>query len=148
MRKGQFRFCANYVTIRFGKTYEPTKGMFNMNKITIIGTGSVGATIAYTLNTMGIASEIVLIDINTEKALGEALDIRQGNSFFGGNCSIYAGDYCDAAGSNIVILTSGIARKPGQTRLELAQTNVNITKSILPQITKYEIGRASCRERV
>ena len=112
MRKGQFRFCANYVTIRFGKTYEPTKGMFNMNKITIIGTGSVGATIAYTLNTMGIASEIVLIDINTEKALGEALDIRQGNSFFGGNCSIYAGDYCDAAGSNIVILTSGIARKP------------------------------------
>ena len=63
--------------------------MFNMNKITIIGTGSVGATIAYTLNTMGIASEIVLIDINTEKALGEALDIRQGNSFFGGNCSIY-----------------------------------------------------------
>ena len=108
-----------------------------MNKITIIGTGSVGATIAYTLNTMGIASEIVLIDINTEKALGEALDIRQGNSFFGGNCSIYAGDYCDAAGSNIVILTSGIARKPGQTRLELAQTNVNITKSILPQITKY-----------
>ena len=137
MRKGQFRFCANYVTIRFGKTYEPTKGMFNMNKITIIGTGSVGATIAYTLNTMGIASEIVLIDINTEKALGEALDIRQGNSFFGGNCSIYAGDYCDAAGSNIVILTSGIARKPGQTRLELAQTNVNITKSILPQITKY-----------
>lgn len=137
MRKGQFRFCANYVTIRFGKTYEPTKGMFNMNKITIIGTGSVGATIAYTLNTMGIASEIVLIDINTEKALGEALDIRQGNSFFGGNCSIYAGDYCDAAGSNIVILTSGIARKPGQTCLELAQTNVNITKSILPQITKY-----------
>ena len=86
--------------------------MFNMNKITIIGTGSVGATIAYTLNTMGIASEIVLIDINTEKALGEALDIRQGNSFFGGNCSIYAGDYCDAAGSNIVILTSGIGAKP------------------------------------
>lgn len=108
-----------------------------MKKITIIGTGSVGATIAYTLNTMGIVSEIVLIDINTEKAMGEALDIRQGNSFFGGNCSIYAGDYCDAAGSDIVILTSGIARKPGQSRLELAQTNVNIAKSIIPQITKY-----------
>ncbi len=108
-----------------------------MKKITIIGTGSVGATIAYTINTMGIVSEIVLIDINTEKAMGEALDIRQGNSFFGGNCSIYAGDYCDAAGSDIVILTSGIARKPGQSRLELAQTNVNIAKSIIPQITKY-----------
>lgn len=107
-----------------------------MNKISIIGTGSVGSTIAYTLTVMGIASEIVMIDINNEKALGEALDIRQGTPFCSA-CSIYAGDYRDAAGSDIVILTSGIARKPGQTRLELAQTNVNITKSIIPEITKY-----------
>lgn len=107
-----------------------------MNKISIVGTGSVGSTIAYTLTVMGIASEIVMIDINNEKALGEALDIRQGTPFCGA-CSIYAGDYRDAADSDIVILTSGIARKPGQTRLELAQTNVNITKSIIPEITKY-----------
>ena len=107
-----------------------------MNKISIIGTGSVGSTIAYTLTVMGLASEIVMIDINSEKALGEALDIRQGTPFCGA-CSIYAGDYRDAADSDIVILTSGIARKPGQTRLELAQTNVNITKSIIPEITKY-----------
>ena len=107
-----------------------------MNKISIIGTGSVGSTIAYTLTVMGLASEIVMIDINSEKALGEALDIRQGTPFCGA-CSIYAGDYRDAANSNIVIITSGIARKPGQTRLELAQTNVNITKSIIPSITKY-----------
>lgn len=107
-----------------------------MNKISIVGTGSVGATIAYTLTVMGIASEIVMIDINNEKALGEALDIRQGTPFCGA-CSIYAGDYRDAVNSDIVILTSGIARKPGQTRLELAQTNVNITKSIIPEITKY-----------
>ena len=107
-----------------------------MNKISIIGTGSVGSTIAYTLTVMGIASEIVMIDINNEKALGEALDIRQGTPFCGA-CSIYAGDYRDAVNSDIVILTSGIARKPGQTRLELAQTNVNITKSIIPEITKY-----------
>ena len=107
-----------------------------MNKISIIGTGSVGATIAYTLTVMGIASEIVMIDINNEKALGEALDIRQGTPFCGA-CSVYAGDYRDAAGSNIVIITSGVARKPGQTRLELAQTNVNITKMIIPEITKY-----------
>ena len=77
-----------------------------------------------------------MIDINTEKALGEALDIRQGLPFCA-PCSIYAGNYSDTAGSNIVILTSGIARKPGQSRLELAQTNVNITKSIIPEITKY-----------
>ena len=107
-----------------------------MNKISIIGTGSVGSTIAYTLTVMGIASEIVMIDINNEKALGEALDIRQGTPFCSA-CSIYAGDYRDATNSDIVILTSGIARKPGQTRLELAQTNVNITKSIIPEITKY-----------
>ena len=107
-----------------------------MNKISIIGTGSVGSTIAYTLTVMGIASEIVMIDINNEKALGEALDIRQGTPFCGA-CSVYAGDYRDAENSDIVILTSGIARKPGQSRLELAQTNVNITKSIIPEITKH-----------
>ena len=107
-----------------------------MNKISIIGTGSVGSTIAYTLTVMGLASEIVMIDINNEKALGEALDIRQGTPFCGA-CSIYAGDYRDAVNSDIVIVTSGIARKPGQSRLELAQTNVDITKSIIPEITKY-----------
>ena len=104
-----------------------------MNKITIIGTGCVGSTIAYTLTVMGLASEIVMIDINSEKALGEALDIRQGTPFCN-PCSIYAGDYRDASGSDIVILTSGIARKPGQTRLELAQTNVNIMKDIASKI--------------
>jgi len=107
-----------------------------MSKITIIGTGFVGSTIAYTLAVQGIASEIVMIDLNTEKALGEALDIRQGTPFCS-PCSIYAGDYRDTAGSNIVILTSGIARKVGQSRLDLAQTNVNITKSIIPEITRY-----------
>ena len=107
-----------------------------MNKISIIGTGTVGSTIAYTLTVMGLASEIVMIDINNEKALGEALDIRQGTPFCSA-CSIYAGEYRDAEGSYIVILTSGVARKPGQSRLELAQTNVNITKTIIPEITKY-----------
>lgn len=107
-----------------------------MSKITIIGTGSVGSTIAYTMAVCGIASEIVMIDVNEAKSLGEALDIRQGTPF----CppvSIYAGSYRDAEDSDIVVVTSGIARKPGQSRLDLAQTNVNITKSIIPEITKY-----------
>jgi L-lactate dehydrogenase len=104
-------------------------------KVTIIGAGSVGSTIAYTMAVNGIATEVVMIDINESKSLGEALDIRQGVSF----CppiSIYAGSYEDAKDSDIVILTSGVARKPGQSRLDLAQTNVNITKSIIPNITK------------
>ena len=107
-----------------------------MRKITIIGAGNVGSTIAYTLAINGTASEIVMIDINGEKALGEALDIRQGTPFCA-PCSIYAGSYADAKDSDIVIITSGVARKPGQTRLDLAQINVDILKSIIPQITKY-----------
>lgn len=107
-----------------------------MNKITIIGTGSVGSTIAYTLTVKGLASEIVLIDINAKKAMGEALDIQQGTPFAHA-CEIHSGTYEDAADSDIVIITSGVARKPGQSRLDLAQTNVNIFKSIIPDITKY-----------
>ncbi len=105
------------------------------SKVTIIGAGSVGSTIAYTLAVQGQVSEIVMIDVNTKKALGEAMDIRQGTPFMQ-PCQIYAGSYEDAAGSDIVVVTSGIARKPGQTRLELCQINVNIIKSITPQIVK------------
>lgn len=107
-----------------------------MNKVTIIGAGSVGSTIAYTLAANKVASEIVMIDINNEKVLGEALDIRQGMPFCG-SIQVYAGQYPDAVDSDIVIITSGVARKPGQSRLDLAQTNVNIIKSIAPEITKY-----------
>ncbi len=106
------------------------------NKITIIGSGSVGSTVAYTLAVTGIASQIVLIDVNTQKSLGEALDIRQATPFCA-PVSVYAGTYDDATGSDIVILTSGVARKPGQTRLDLAQTNVDITKSVIPEIVKH-----------
>ena len=105
------------------------------SKITIIGAGSVGSTIAYTLAHDEIASEIVLIDINKEKVEGEVMDIEQGTCFRR-PVSLVAGDNADATESDIVIITSGIARKPGQTRIELTQTNVNILKSITPQIVK------------
>ena len=102
-------------------------------KITVIGAGNVGATIAYTLSLGDIASEIVIIDINKEKVEGEVMDIVQGTSFRE-PISVVAGDYADATDSDIVIITSGIGRKPGQTRIDLAQTNVNIMKQIAPQI--------------
>ena len=105
------------------------------SKITIIGAGSVGSTIAYTLAHDEIASEIVLIDINKQKAEGEVMDIIQGTCFRD-PISIKSGDYEDAKDSNIVIITSGVARKPGQSRLELTQTNVDIIKSIAPNIAK------------
>lgn len=104
-----------------------------MNKITVIGSGNVGSTIAYTLTIMGLASEIVMIDVNEEKSLGEALDIRQGIPFCN-PATIYAGTYSDAVGSDIVVITSGMARKAGQSRLDLAQTNVDIIKSIADKI--------------
>ena len=101
-------------------------------KITIIGAGSVGATIAYTLSQDDIASEIVMIDVNRDKAEGEVMDIIQGTCFRE-PIAITSGDYEDAKDSDIVIITSGVARKPGQSRLELAQTNVDILKDITPQ---------------
>jgi L-lactate dehydrogenase len=105
------------------------------NKVTVIGAGNVGSTIAYTLAVDGIANEIVMIDVNEAKSLGEALDIRQGVGFCP-SVKIYAGSYQDAVDSKIVVLTSGVARKEGQSRLDLAQTNVNITKQIIPEIVK------------
>lgn len=107
-----------------------------MNKVTIIGTGSVGSTIAYTLTVMGLASEIVMIDINYSKAFGEAMDICQGTPFCT-PCAIHAGSYLDSKDSDVVIITSGVARRPGQSRLDLAQTNIDVLKQIIPEITRF-----------
>ena len=107
-----------------------------MEKITVIGAGSVGATVANDLMIQGLASEIVLVDVNKKKAVGEALDIYQGAPF----CSpaiVRSGDYSDAAGSNIVVITCGVARKPGMSRLDLAQINVNILKDVAAGVTPY-----------
>ena len=107
-----------------------------MGKISVIGAGSVGATIANDLMIQGLASEIVLVDVNKKKAIGEAMDIYQGAPF----CSpatVTAGEYSDVAGSDIVVITCGVARKPGMTRLDLAQVNVNILKDVAANATKY-----------
>lgn len=105
------------------------------SKITIIGAGSVGSTIAYTLSNERLATEIVMIDINKKKADGEVMDILQGTAFRD-PISIISGDYDAAKDSDIVIITSGIARKPGQTRLDLTRINVGITREIAKDIAK------------
>ena len=99
-------------------------------KISILGAGNVGATIAYALTLQGVCSEIVLVDINKDKAEGEALDITQCAACVPA-CKIWCGEYEDVAGSDIVILTFGVGRKPGQTRLDLAGINVGILKSVI-----------------
>ena len=104
------------------------------SKITVIGAGAVGSTITHILSLENYVSELVLIDILKDKADGEVMDMVQGLGFRD-PVRMVAGDYPDAQGSDIVIITSGVARKPGQTRLELAKTNVDIIKSIAPRIS-------------
>lgn len=104
-------------------------------KIAVLGAGNVGATCAYTFAVAGTCSEIVLIDINKEKAKGEAMDIRQGVSF-SHNVEVIDGSYDDAKNADIVVVTLGLARKPGQTRIDLAQANVNIIKDVMPKVAK------------
>ncbi len=104
-------------------------------KIAILGTGNVGATIAYALTLQGVASEIVLVDINKEKAEGEALDISQCAACVP-SVKVWSGEYEDVKGADIVVVTFGVGRKPGQSRLDLASINVGILKSVMPNVAK------------
>ncbi len=104
-----------------------------MRKVTIIGAGAVGSSIGYLLVAENIATEIVFIDINKNKAFGEAMDIYQSTPYLG-SAKVIDGDYEDAKDSDIVIITSGLARKPGQTRIDLAKTNVAIIKNVAKEI--------------
>ncbi|MCD5411961.1 L-lactate dehydrogenase [Thermodesulfovibrionales bacterium] len=106
------------------------------SKVVIIGTGAVGATCAYALAIKGISSEIVLIDINQAKAEGTAMDLNHGLPFIRPT-RIWAGDYSDCEGASIVIVTSGAAQKPGETRLSMVRTNDAIFRELIPAITKH-----------
>lgn len=105
------------------------------SKISVLGAGNVGATIAYTFAVNGTCSDVVLVDINEAKAKGEAMDIRHGISL-AHNIDIKDGNYEDIAGSDIVVVTLGMARKPGQTRIDLTQNNVNIIKQVMPKVAE------------
>ena len=105
-------------------------------KIVVIGAGNVGEAIAYTLMVRGQANDIVLVDLNEERAHGAALDIGHGTSFFK-RTWIRKGGYEECADAQMIILTAGVARKPGQTRLDLAKINVSIARSITKEIMKY-----------
>ena len=108
----------------------------NPNKIAVIGAGGVGATTAYALMVQGVGSEIVLIDLNKDKAEGEAMDLRHGASFVN-PVDIYAGDYEDLADAKLIVITAGAAQKPGETRLDLIKKNTGIFENIVSSITKY-----------
>lgn len=107
-----------------------------LKKVTIVGTGFVGSTTAYTLMLSGLISELVLIDINREKAEGEVMDLNHGMPFVR-PVKIYTGEYSDCAGSDIVIITAGANQKPGETRIDLVHKNVAVFKNIIEEITRY-----------
>lgn len=109
------------------------KTSINPRKVAIIGCGFVGSASAFTLMQSGMFSEIVLLDADSRKAEGEAMDIAHGLPF-AGSMKIYAGDYCDIADAAIIIVTAGAGQKPGETRLDLVKKNVSIYKNIIPKI--------------
>ena len=109
----------------------------NNRKVAVIGCGFVGATSAFGLMQSGLFSEMVLIDANTEKAEGEAMDISHGIPF-ARPMKIYAGGYDDIMDAAIIVVTAGANQKPGETRLDLVQKNVGIFKSIIPEIAKRD----------
>ncbi|SHJ07155.1 malate dehydrogenase [Flavobacterium terrae] len=108
-------------------------------KVTIVGAGNVGATCADVMAYRGIASEIVLLDIREGFAEGKALDITQCATNTGFNTKVtgVTNDYSKTAGSNVVVITSGIPRKPGMTREELIGINAGIVKSVAENLLAH-----------
>ncbi len=103
-------------------------------KVVLVGTGFVGMSMAYSMLNRGGISELVLIDIDKEKTVGEEMDLSHGLPFAPQKMIIKAGDYSECKDAEIVVITAGAAQKPGQTRLELAEVNTKIVKQITKNI--------------
>lgn len=110
--------------------------MMNIRKAAVIGCGFVGSSIAFALMEKRIFSEIVLLDINREKAEGEAMDLSHGLPYTGSMMEIYAGTYDDITDCSMIIITAGANQKPDETRIDLIDKNVGIMKGVISEITK------------
>lgn len=110
--------------------------MLNIQKCAIIGCGFVGTTCAFSLLQSGLFSEMVLIDYDHDKAVGEAMDLNHGLPF-AAPMKVYAGDYSDLFDCYLIIIAAGGGQKPNQTRIDLVRQNAEIMKSIIPQITAH-----------
>jgi L-lactate dehydrogenase len=108
-------------------------------RVAVVGTGNVGSTFAYALLLSGLAAEIVLIDANSAKAEGEAMDLNHAVPFTHPT-RIWAGDLADCAGAMVTVLAAGASQKPGQTRLDCLQANARIWREIVPQIARHNPG--------
>lgn len=103
------------------------------SRVVVIGAGMVGATFAYSLMINGVASEIIIIDVNEERAAGEVADLNHGLPFVR-PALVRTGDYPDCADADVIVITAGAAQKPGETRLQLVEKNIKIFEGIIPKI--------------
>ncbi|WEG14769.1 L-lactate dehydrogenase [Pullulanibacillus sp. KACC 23026] len=105
-----------------------------VNRVVIIGTGAVGCSFAYSLINQGVTEELVLVDFNTRKAEGEAMDLNHGMPFAPKPVRVWNGSYEDCKEADLVVITAGLPQKPGETRLQLVEKNTKIFKDIVKQI--------------
>lgn len=105
-----------------------------MKKIVLVGTGMVGTSFAYAALNQNLCDEFVLCDINEKRAKGEAQDLNHGLAFSKTSMEIYAGNYSDCKDADIVVISAGVGQKPGETRLQLLQRNLEIFKTIISPV--------------
>jgi len=105
-------------------------------KIVIVGAGFVGSTTAYTIMLGGLFNEIAIIDINRDKAEGDAMDMNHGVSFVK-PVNVFSGDYSVCKDADIVVITAGVNQKPGETRIDLLKRNAHVLKDIVDNVMKY-----------
>ena len=105
-----------------------------VNRVVLVGTGAVGCSYAYSMINQGVAEELVLIDVNEAKSEGEAMDLNHGIPFAPSPIKVWSGSYQDCAQADLVVITAGLAQKPGETRLELVEKNTKIFKQIVKNI--------------
>jgi len=107
-----------------------------MRKVILVGTGAVGTAYAYSLVNQGFITELVLVDMNEEKAEGEAMDLVHGIAFAETNMTVRSGTYEDCRDADLVVITAGANQKPGETRLDLVVRNAAITRGITDQVVQ------------
>ena len=114
--------------------------IYNNRKVVLVGTGMVGMSFAYAALNQSVCDELVLIDVNRNKAVGEAMDLNHGMAFAANSMKITAGEYADCADADIVVICAGVSQKPGESRLDLLKRNAAVFKSIVEPVVRSGFG--------
>lgn len=112
----------------------------NKRKVVLVGTGMVGMSFAYSALNRGLCDELVLVDIDKKRAMGEAMDLNHGLAFAGASMKIYAGEYSDCGDADIVVICAGVNQKPGESRLDLLKRNAAVFRSIIGPVVRSGFG--------